>query len=217
MLTTALAFYLGASLGHSNLRADDYGQQVQDALTTLFAVSNASLDMDRAAGGRIFGGVEVAPWLALEVDYTNVGTIANRYDFISIHGAIVGHSEVQGSARMDALGLSAIARTPEWNGFSGQARVGVARTRLRGSQESCFHNNFPPGVSCVTQGADVSQTRPVAGLGIDYRLSHCWQARLGWDRYFRVGRKLESGPSASIPGRGEFDVDFFALGAQYRF
>lgn len=221
MLTTALAFYLGAALSHSQLRADDYQQQVQDAFSTLYATSNARLDMDRAAGGRIFGGMDVLPWLAIEADYTNVGTIANGYNYISIHGAILGGNEVAGSARMDALGISAVARTPPWNGLSGHLRAGFARTRLSGGQTSC-HHPLDPGqpVTCVDLGGDTSQTRPVLGLGVDYEVAHCWSARLGWDRYFGVGRDFGSGSavgSGEIPGRGKFDVDYFALGAIYRF
>src|SRR5437868_13113164 len=133
------SFYTGASLGHSQLRADDYGAQVQDAFTTAYAISNARLDMDRSSGARIFGGMNVLPWLSLEADYTNVGTIANGYGYISMHGAILGGYEIEGNAKMDALGISAIAHTPKWNGLSGHARAGFARTRLRGGQTSCHH------------------------------------------------------------------------------
>jgi opacity protein-like surface antigen len=212
--------YVGASLGHSQLRADDYGANLQEAFTTLFAVSQARLDMDRTAGGRIFAGMNVAPWLALELDYTNLGTVANEYHFISIHGAILGHSEVAGRSKVDALGLSAILRARLWEGFTGHLRAGVARTRLRGDQESCFHGSVPPTITCASHGGDVSQTRPVAGLGLEYRVSDHWEARLGWDRYFGIGKSPESYPftsTASVPGPGKFDVDFFAFGAAYRF
>ena len=219
MLTTALAFYLGAALSHSQVRSDDYQQQLQDAFTTLFAVGGGRIDMDRAAGGRIYGGMEVLPWLSLEADYTNVGTIANGYTFISIHGAILGGTEVVGNAKMDALGLSAVVHTPQWQGLSGHARAGIARTRLRGSQEGCRHPTLPnEPIVCSETSGDTSQTRPVFGFGVDYGITHCWTARLGWDRYFGVGKKFESLLTTSeIPGRGKFDVDFFALGAQYRF
>jgi len=66
----------------------------------------------------------------------------------------------------------------------------------------------------------VSQTRPVAGLGLEYRVSDHWEARLGWDRYFGIGKSLEPYPftsTARVPGPGKFDVDFVALGAAYRF
>ena len=218
MLTTALAFYLGAALSHSQLRADNYQQQVQDSFTTAYAVSDARLDMDRAAGGRIFGGIDVLPWLSVEADYTNVGTIAHGYNFISIHGAINGGNAVAGSAKMDALGIAAVVHTPEWNGLTGHLRAGFAHTRLRGGQTSC-HHPLDPGqpVTCVDMGGDTSQTRPVAGLGVDYAITHCWTARLGWDRYFGVGKSIEPVSSGEIPGRGKFDVDYFALGAAFRF
>jgi len=217
----AQSFYAGGSVSHSNLRAGDYAGDVQDAYSTLIAVSNAHAGMDTTTGGRIFGGVTVASWLAIELDYTSAGKIATGYDSISIHGAILGHSETHGTAKLDAIGVSAVARTPEWEGFSGYARAGFARTRLRGDQQSCFFGNngpnVPPTVTCRSGSDTESQTRPIAGLGVAYKITHCWEARLGWDRYFGVGKDFGFDSQGNNTGHGKFDVDLYTAGALFRF
>jgi hypothetical protein len=217
----AQSFYVGGSVSHSNLRAGNYAGDVQDAYGTTVAVSNAHADMDTAAGGRIFGGVTVASWLAIELDYTSAGKIATGYDSISIHGAVFGHSETSATTKLDAIGVSAVARTPLWEGFSGYGRAGFARTRLRGDQQSCFIGNngpgVPPTVTCTSGSDSESQTRPVAGLGLAYKITHCWEARLGWDRYFGVGKDFGFDGQGNSTGHGKFDVDLFTAGALFRF
>jgi opacity protein-like surface antigen len=210
-------FYVGGSLSHSNLRAGDYGSDVQDAYGTLIATSDAYAKMDAATGGRIFGAMTLTSWLALELDYTSAGKIASGYDSISIHGAILGHSETNTTGKLDAYGIAVVARTPSWEGFSGHARAGVARTRLRNDTQSCFFGNFPPAVTCASQSTTENQTTTVAGLGVDYKITHCWEARLGWERYFGVGKDFGFDEQRNIAGHGKFDVDLFTVGAYYRF
>ena len=217
----AQSFYLGGSVSHSNLRSGNFAGDVQHAFGTTHYVSDAYADMGSASGGRIFGGATVASWLAIELDYTSLGKIATGYNVISIHGAIFGHSEANATAKLDAIGLSAVARTPSWQGLSGYARAGAARARLRGDQESCFFGNngfdVPATVTCRSGSDTESQTRPVAGLGAEFRFSAAWQARLGWDRYFGVGKDFGFDAQANSTGHGQFDVDFFTAGALLRF
>jgi opacity protein-like surface antigen len=223
----AESFYAGASIGESRLRPGDYAGEVQGAFGTLFAAYGAHAEMGRSSAGRVFGGAMLAPWLAIEIDYTRLGTIDTGYSDISIHGACCfGHDETSANAKLDALGLSAVVRTPVWHAVSAFARAGIARMRLQGSSESC---HFPPdipgipqAVTCASTNRELSQTRPVAGLGIDYRLSDRWAARLAWDRWFGVGTSpandgIYAGIEPSITGHGKFDVDFFSAGVFYRF
>jgi hypothetical protein len=223
----AQSYYAGASIGESRLRPGDYAGAVQGAFGTLFGVYDARAEMGRSSAGRVFGGATLASWLAIEIDYARLGTIDTGYSHISIHGACcAGHDETSASAKLDVLGLSAVVRTPVWHAVSAFARAGIARTRLRGGSQSC---HFPPdipgiaqGVTCASANRDLSQTRPVAGLGIDYRISDRWAGRLGWDRWFGVGTPpgndgISAGINQGIAGHGKFDVDLFAAGVLYRF
>ena len=105
------------------------------------------------------------------------------------------------------------------------ARGGAARLRseIRGQVTTFvpFVNNVTnPGVvqfNPVSVGPterEITQTRPVAGLGIDYRLNDRLNLRATWDRYFGVGKSVESlNPDA----RGKHDIDLFAIGVTFGF
>ena len=221
-LAPAQSFYIGAGATHSRLASDDFAGQVSSQDSSNFVSSRQRAGMERENGGRIFAGVNVRPWLALELDYARVGTVSTFYAATSVHGAGFGFAEHSTDAKLDALGLAAVARAPLWGPLSLHGRAGVARTRLRFDARACSYGYGPEGPSltgCFDRAIpDSTQTAAVAGLGLAWELSERVALRAGWDRYFGVGRTFE--PPIGLEGndaRGKFDVDLISVGASYRF
>ena len=208
-------FYLGADYAISRLDSG-FEEQVAAQTQSSFVPSQVRADMSSDSGGRVFAGWKIAPWLALEADYTRVGTIETFYHSVSVHGAGFGFAETLTRQELDAAGLSLVASAPLTAALSFYGRAGVARTRLAQESELCGFSTTggpPTPTGCLVQKADVEQTRPVAGVGLAYAFDQRWTMRLGWERYFGVGKDFEPGTDA----RGKFDVDRFAIGASFAF
>ena len=60
--------------------------------------------------------------------------------------------------------------------------------------------------------------RPDAVAAIGYAAdARGWEARIGWDRYFGVGKRFGLDAQGNASGHGESDVDQFTAGVLYRF
>jgi hypothetical protein len=52
---------------------------------------------------------------------------------------------------------------------------------------------------------------------MDWRLNAVFTLRASWDRYFGVGEPFNGNPSPANYSLGEFDIDYFGVGATFSF
>ena len=131
--------YIGGSIGQSKYKGDDIGGLSTDRKDT---------------GGKLFGGYEFTPNIALELGYADLGKAT------SAAGSVKGKG-----AYLDAVGK--VPFTPQ---LSGIARVGV----FQGKAD--FEG--PLGIRDSDE-----KTAPKVGLGLQYDVTKNVAVRGEWERY----------------------------------
>lgn len=120
---------------------------------------------DGSTTGHIYGGIQLSDSIAIEAGYTDLGSTAEYY-------------------YSDSAGVQ--------QETSGYTVAGVMRHRL--GKSSPMHVYGKAGLFRWTTeaegyagSAEASGTSPMAGVGVEYELSHNISLKAGWDRYFEVG------------------------------
>lgn len=183
-------WYGGISVGRSIDHTGGAG--INSALANQGVGAASTLDK-RDWTGSLFAGYRVNPAFSVEGGVTRLG----RFDYRATSsaptaGTISGRHSAEG-VELDAVGTWPIAN--RWSVF-GKAGLFHGRTRLEASGT---------GVA-VSERRDWN-TSPLLGVGASYAINRNWDARVEWDRYFRVGD--------SSTGRG--DIDRYVVGVTYRF
>jgi opacity protein-like surface antigen len=219
-------FYIGASGGAARIGSKDMGNLSAAFPATgpedeIF-VTEATVDSAGGASGRLFAGLHLTTWLSLEMDYSRLGEFTTSYRsdiLLAPTHEFVRPEETE--SRASAYGMALVARAPLSTRLTLFGRAGAARTRLDSTTTSCrYAVPSSPGpsqlVSCASNDrVVVNETRPVAGLGLDWQVAKRLALRASWDRYFGVGNPFEH--YLRTDTRGEFDIDYFGVGATYAF
>jgi OOP family OmpA-OmpF porin len=224
-------FYLGGAVGRLHLDSD-FAQQVNSSRSgDVVAPADIHVDSKRRTGGRVFGGFRFTPVFALEVDYVDLGEIATGYRTFDDRLTVLpdnltgrAFATFEHTSRVNGYGVSAVATLPVADNLGILARVGAARlhSNIKGQITSFLpvvRNTTAPGVvqfnplSVGPTNVDVTQTRPVLGLGIDYRMTDRLRLRATWDRYFGVGKSVSFGADT----RGKHDIDLMSVGITFDF
>jgi hypothetical protein len=134
----------------------------------------------------------------------------------------LGYQQRETDNEPDAFGIALLARAPLPHDVDLFGRAGVARTRLKQAWSVCTDLYDPPNaprrVDCGgVIRSEIEETRPVAGLGIDWRFAGRFALRASWDRYFGVGKPFVIQGSLDNKTYGEFDIDYFAIGVTFAF
>jgi OmpA-OmpF porin, OOP family len=138
---------------------------------------------------KLFGGLEVNEYMAMEVGYVDLGEVKDI-------GALTGTRFTNGMV-MNILGTYAINPS-----FTLLARGGlnILNTEVNGTIAGTPNDN--------TGDTDVAWS---FGLGAQFNASPAVGIRLEWERFFEVGS------SAYNDGTGEADIDMTTLGIVYKF
>ena len=204
-------FYIGASVGSSQLDFD-FTSQVRTLSSGSLPVTRASLTDKKDTGYKLTAGYQVLPWLAIELDYVNLGEFANSYEFNGL-----GRYTRQGRYELDGMNLSAVFSQDIDDKFSVHGRVGAFRSNYKYSETGenfpAFQpSNEPPIHRFVAP--DLKGTELSFGLGGRYKLNANVSVKLEWDRYTRIGNPVDNNENSN----GKFDnVDLITLGVVYRF
>ncbi len=186
-------WYGGLNLGNSRLRAN--GADLDAAFARQGITSSSSIDRSDAAWGLNLGYRLDKTW-ALEGGYENLGRF--RY---SAPTTAPGVDSITGKYKAHAWSFAGLGFVPLASGWSIYGKAGLARTRAALDAASSTGATRPAG-------AKDSNTGFLLGAGFNYDFAGNAFARLGWDRYTRVG---DSGTT----GRG--NVDVFGAGLGWRF
>lgn len=202
-------FYLGATLGQSSVDSlnDCVGSpgntNTPNAVNTP-NIANTTVSCSIGDGDttmHIYGGVQLSDSIAVEIGYADLGSTGSYSD-------------------NNQLNLN--------QDTSGYTLAGVMRHRM--GKTSPLHVYGKAGVFHWTSeassggaypgSAEASGTSPLAGVGVEYELSHNLSVKAGWDRYFGVGEDedaLTINNSNYEVNTLETDVDVYSAGINFSF
>jgi opacity protein-like surface antigen len=214
--------YVGIAAGGVHA-SGDFNEQVLRARAEDFTLpTGIDFSVDRRTGGRAFAGMRLAPWIALEADWADMGSVlwhATRYG-ISFPPAGQLRAELTGQVHFRSASLSILGSLPLSEQFDAFARAGVAYTKTYYHSEGTSFLPQADGTQTsfrtpVPDDSTARQTRPLLAIGAQYRAADRWSLRAEWARYFGVGY-VWGEPRVSV-NRGRFDLDLVTLGLVYRF
>ncbi|HEX4985371.1 MAG TPA: outer membrane beta-barrel protein [Burkholderiales bacterium] len=187
--------YVGIAAGLSGTtlaRAD-----VEAAMAGAGLSGLTSLD-DSDMGIKLYAGIAVSRFLALEAGYTDFG----RFRFHANRTSAGGGTFFGGDAVTRSVDLSARAGIPLGGAFSLFGRAGLAMSQTKVSTTT---TRVGGPVSTSEHESTVS---PLAGLGAAWRMASHVSLRLEAERHFDIddGKAL-----------GKQDVDLYSLAVQYHF
>ena len=217
----AQRFYIGASGGTTRVDTDYVAQATREIESPFsvndFVATQVKVDA-RGTAGRIFAGFQLSEVFAVEADYTRLGNIRSLLQF-RLRRNSFGHTQWDTDSEPEAFGIALLARAPLSNDVSLFGRAGVAHTRMKYSVQVCQYLDAVSGTVGCGSGfrAEAEETRPVAGLGIDWRFAGRFALRASWDRYFGVGKPFVIQGPLDKETYGEYDIDYFGVGLTYAF
>lgn len=184
-------WYAGANIGQSSADIDDQ-RITRSLLGSGFATTSMNED-ERSAAGKIFGGYQFNPYVALEGGYFNLGKFGYTAS-TSPAGSLSGDIRLQG------LNLDVVGILPLTEKFSAFGRVGVIHAQARDNFSSTGLVNRP--ASSPRQ----NDTGYKFGAGVQYAFTDRLAVRGEVERY-RI--------NDAIGNKG--DIDMATVGLVYRF
>jgi OOP family OmpA-OmpF porin len=211
--TPALAqsgWYMGAGIGQSHTSND----LVANRESTVVNATVTGSEFDATdTGYKLFGGYRFTPWIAVEVNYADLGQSRLTTHTLTADpptpGTVVLDRNISGP------GADLLVSAPLGPRALAFARVGVVRARTEAeaslSGAIVFTSGNPADRRRTTT---VNETVTRYGFGGDWLLSQNMSLRLEWERWLKVGKAFEIGGTGTT---GEADTDFYSLGLIYRF
>lgn len=203
--------YVGASAGASRLDFDFTGQ-VRTLSTGVLPVTRASLTDKEGSAYKLTLGYQALPWVAVELDYVDLGKFANSYEFNGL-----GRYTRQGQYELDGFNVSAVFTHQIDDQFSLHGRLGAFRSNYKYSETGENFPAFQPSNEPPTHrfvAPDLKDTSFSVGIGGMYKVNKNLGVRLEWDRYTKIGNPVDNNENSN----GKFDaVDLFTVGVVWRF
>ncbi len=211
--TPALAqsgWYGGISIGQSKTDSS----VVSNRESTVVNATVVGSDFDSTdTGYKVFGGFQILPHLAVELNYADLGK--SRL----VTHILAGESPLAGAVALDrkvsGFGADLLVTAPIGPRASIYGRVGAVRSRLEADAtltgNIVFTNGDPSDRSRTTT---VNETVKRVGVGSEWKFGNGMAMRLDWERWYDVGKPFEIGGSGNT---GEANVDFYSIGVVYRF
>ena len=189
MAQSTPGFYLGGSVGgtRSHFNNDAYNNR---ATSSGFTVNSSSVD-NKDTGGKVFGGYQFNPNLAVEGGYFDLGR--HGYSGTTSGGAYSGNTRSHG------LNLDLVGTLPVTDRLSVLGRVGAIYVKTRDSSSSAF---APPS----TANRSSNDTSMKYGVGLQYAITDALSLRGELERYHRINDPIRRG-----------NVDMASVGLVYRF
>ena len=180
-------FYVGGSIGYSNLDAGGDEAELEAALLGEGVTATVDID-DTDMGWNIFGGYNFNQYFGAEIGYVDLGEASA--DIAVTVPAIVGGSADVG---LTGVTLHAVASYPVYEQIDLFAKAGAI----------FWDADLDVSVAGVDVLSDSDDgTDFTFGLGAKYNFSNNVTVRAEWNRYMDVG---------------DSDIDLFSVGVLYNF
>ena len=203
-------WYTGLSIGNS--RTDKELVSNRESTVVNATVSGSTFD-DKDLALKAFGGYRFNPWLAVEVNYADLGesqlvtTIATTNPVSSGVAAL--------TRKISGFGADVVVSAPLGEAVSIFGRVGAVRSRLVAHTALSGNIVFTNGnANDRERSITLNETVARYGLGADWMVTPHLGLRAEYERWTNVGKKFEIGGSGTT---GEADTDFYGVGFFYRF
>jgi len=203
-------WYTGIALGASHTSSE----LVRNRESTVTLASDFHSDFDSGDfAAKATVGYRFFPWLAVEVDYTDLGKHSVLSNFLG--GDAPAPAQIYLERRIKGFGVDAVVSwpiAPQWKVFG---RVGAFHAELDASQGLDGNVVFTGGDAAErTRSASQSETVLRWGVGSQFELTDCWWLRLEWTRHEGIGKAFRVGGTGTT---GEADTDSVLVGLLFRF
>jgi OOP family OmpA-OmpF porin len=205
-------WYLGAAAGQSKASS----ALVSDREATIGNGNEPNMQTSsdlKDTAGKVFGGYRLTPVFAVEANWTSLGKqrIENTFD---VPFGQTGKGGVLTDRKVDGFGLDLVAGWEASPGLSLFGRVGAFRADVTTDTTISGDTRFADGTEGNFRSVSQDETVLKAGLGAQYAFTRNLAARLEWERFFDVGKRLTP---ESRGNTGEADHDAWWLGVVFRF
>lgn len=202
-----------AGIGAGEVKTDE--ELVTNRESTITGVVPNSISTrfdDKDSSWKAFVGYRMSDWLALELNYADLGEHSTDTRFLG--GDPPADAQVIITRQVKGFGLDAVLSAPITQRFSVFGRVGAFRADLDATAQLGGNVEFTGGNGETFRTASQSETLARYGAGLDFDFTPNLGMRLEWERYANVGKKFEVGQSGTT---GEADMDNLSLSVVYRF
>jgi OmpA-OmpF porin, OOP family len=204
-------WYAGIAGGQSQTS----DELVRNRESTVVNADPASIHSDfdsKDNAWKIFGGLRFNEWLAVELNYANLGRHHLTTSFIGGDPALPGSITI--GRKITGFGADAVFSAPIGERFALFGKVGAFRSRLEADAaldgSVVFTNNPGDRQRSVT----LDETVVKWGVGGEWNFRPNAALRLEWERYQGIGKAFAVGGTGTT---GEADTDTVTLGVLMRF
>jgi opacity protein-like surface antigen len=203
-------WYVGIAVGESRTGRE----LVANRESTITNALSISTDFDaRDVAFKATVGYRFFPWLAVEVDYTDLGKHSLSSDMVG--GDPPAAAGLFLERRVRGFGADAVLFAPVAAQWKVYGRVGAFRARLEARQALGGNIVFTNGDPTERERSTTqSETVLRWGAGTQFELSDCSGLRLEWQRQEDIGKAFRIGGSGTT---GEAPTDAVLVGFYYRF
>jgi hypothetical protein len=193
-------------------RSETSDELVRNRESTIVNATDIRSDFDaKDSAWKLGGGYRFLPWLALEVNYVDLGSV-NLRTTMDASGLFAG---IAIDRKVTGWGADAVFSAPFGSAFSVYGRVGAFRSRLETSSQLSGNIVFTNGNSSDTYRS-ITRNETVARVGVGFRWD-AWRnggVHAEFERYNNIGKAFAVGGSGTT---GEADVDAWWIGIHQAF
>ena len=202
-------WYLEASGGQSKTS----GELVRNRESTIVNGTDIASDFDsKDAAWKLAAGMRVLPWLAIELNYADLGRAKLETTLTAVSG---GPAAIAIDRKVSGWGLDAVFAAPVAPRFSVYGRGGAYRSHLETSAQLSGSIVFTNGDSSQTfRSSTLHETVGRVGVGVRWEAWRNGGIHAEYERYFGIGKAFAVGGSGTT---GEADVDAWWIGVSQSF
>ncbi len=203
-------WYAGLSAGQSKTNSEFITNR-EEAIHGAINLQSSFDDKDSARKGTL--GYRFAPWLALEANYADYGSIRSETRFQVINGA-TGAGSLAVDRKVKGFGADVLVTAPLGEHFGVWGRLGWFRADVKAQGLIAGDIVWSDGTPGNSRSSSATENVAKLGAGVDWHFTRQVSLRLEWERLANAGKKFAPEATGTT---GEADIDSWMLGVLWRF